>query len=73
MSAFAGVEIGELKQARDDGEQAWSLCENGNCAHSLTHVHLEAGSLDEGAAFINQVTPPSMNSHNSLAPSRYSG
>jgi len=51
--AFAGAEIGELKQARADGELAWSLSETGNCAHSLAHLHFEAGALDEGAAFIN--------------------
>lgn len=51
--SYAGAEIGELKQARADGERAWSLCETGNCAHSLAHVHFEDGALDEGAAFIN--------------------
>ena len=51
--SFAGAEIGELKQARDDGERAWALCETGNCAHSLAHLHFEAGALDEGATFIN--------------------
>ncbi|RLA34500.1 MAG: hypothetical protein DRR15_08950, partial [Gammaproteobacteria bacterium] len=51
--SYAGAEIGDLKQARDDGERAWSLRETGNCAHSLAHVHFEAGVLDEGAAFIN--------------------
>ena len=50
---FMAAEVGALKQARDDGERAWSFCENGNCAHTLTHVHFEAGALDEGAAFIN--------------------
>ena len=51
--SFVGAEVGELRQARDDGERAWSLCENGNCAHSLAHVHFEAGAVDEGVAFIN--------------------
>ena len=51
--SYAGAEIGELKQARADGERAWSLHESGNCAHSLVHVHFEDGALDEGAAFIN--------------------
>ena len=51
--SYAGAEIGDLKQARDDGERAWSLRETGNCAHSLAHVHFETGVLDEGAAFIN--------------------
>ncbi len=51
--SYAGAEIGELKQARTDGERAWALCESGNCAHSLAHVHFEDGALDEGAAFIN--------------------
>lgn len=51
--SYAGAEIGDLEQARADGERAWSLRETGNCAHSLVHVHFEAGVLDEGAAFIN--------------------
>jgi hypothetical protein len=51
--SYAGAEIGELDQARKNGERAWALRETGNCAHSLAHVHFEAGVLDEGAAFIN--------------------
>lgn len=50
---FMAAEVGELESARDDGERAWVLCENGNCAHTLTHVHFEAGAFDEGATFIN--------------------
>lgn len=51
--SYAGAEIGELEQARADGELAWSISETGNCAHSLAHLHFEAGALNEGAAFIN--------------------
>jgi hypothetical protein len=51
--SYAAAEIGELMQARADGERAWALSESGNCAHSLVHVHFEDGALDEGAAFIN--------------------
>ena len=51
--SFMEAESGDLRQARIDGERAWSLDENGNCAHSLAHVHFEAGALDEGATFIN--------------------
>lgn len=49
---FFGAEQGKLAQARIDCERAWSLSENGNCAHSLAHLHFEAGALDEGRAFI---------------------
>lgn len=50
---FFGAEQGQLEQARKDCERAWSISENGNCAHSLAHLHFEAGGLDEGRAFIN--------------------
>jgi hypothetical protein len=50
---FFRAEIGELTEAREDCERAWSISENGNCAHSLAHLHFEAGALDEGRAFIN--------------------
>ncbi len=43
----------DFSNSTNDGERAWSLCESGNCAHSLAHVHFEDGALDEGAAFIN--------------------
>lgn len=51
--AFLGAENGNLELALKEGDRAWSLSENGNCAHSLAHVHFEAGMLDEGSDFIN--------------------
>lgn len=50
---FFGAEQGQLAQARRDCERAWSICENGNCAHSMAHLHFEAGALDEGRTFID--------------------
>ena len=51
---FFGAEQGQLEQARKDCERAWSISENGNCAHSLAHLHFEEGALDEGRAFIKE-------------------
>ncbi|MBT8077692.1 MAG: hypothetical protein KJO31_03905 [Gammaproteobacteria bacterium] len=51
--AFVSAENGMLEQALQDGDLAWSISENGNCAHSLAHVHFEAGLLDEGSDFIH--------------------
>lgn len=50
---FFHAEVGALTEAREDCERAWSISENGNCAHSLAHLHFEAGALDEGRGFIN--------------------
>jgi len=50
---FFLAEIGELAEARSECERAWSISENGNCAHSLAHLHFEAGALDEGRHFLN--------------------
>lgn len=52
-SGFFAAEQGRLAQARKDCERAWSISENGNCAHSMVHMHFEAGALDEGRAFID--------------------
>lgn len=51
-SGFAKAELGDLQQAREDAERAWLLCESGNCAHSLAHVHFECGAWKEAATFI---------------------
>jgi len=51
---FSGAEQGQLAQARKDCERAWSISQNGNCAHSVAHMHFEAGVLDEGRDFINE-------------------
>jgi hypothetical protein len=50
---FFCAEQGQLAQARKDCERAWSINKNGNCAHSIAHLHFEAGAIDEGRAFIN--------------------
>lgn len=50
---FFGAEQGQLVQSRKDCERAWSISENGNSAHSMAHLHFEAGALEEGRSFIN--------------------
>lgn len=50
---FFLAETGNLTEARKECERAWSIDENGNCAHSLVHLHFEVGALDEGRRFIN--------------------
>jgi len=50
---FFGAETGDFEQGRRDCERAWTLSENGNCAHSLAHLHFEIGGIDEGTQFIN--------------------
>lgn len=51
---FFAAESGELAQSRTLCERAWSIKENGNCAHSLAHLHFEACAIDEGRAFIDE-------------------
>jgi len=51
--AFMAAETRQLQQARDQAERAWALCESGNCAHTLAHVHFEEGAFAEAAAFID--------------------
>jgi len=53
-SGFSAAETGAWEQSRIDCELAWSISENGNCAHSLTHLHFEICGVDEGKAFINE-------------------
>ncbi len=50
--AFMAAEVGELHQAHEDSERAWSLDENGNCAHTIVHVQCETDAADESVAFI---------------------
>ena len=54
---FFAAETGEFSQAREDCERAWSISPNGNCAHSLVHLHFEVSGLDEGKDFINEWLP----------------
>lgn len=54
--SFMAAEVGDLRAARRFGEHAWRLEENGNCAHSLAHVHFEESAVDEGVDFINKWT-----------------
>lgn len=54
--SFTAAEVGDVIAARKYGEHAWRLSENGNCAHSLAHVHFEEGAIDEGIDFIKEWT-----------------
>jgi len=56
-AGFFAAETGQFVQARQYCERAWSIDENGNCAHSLAHLHFELGALDEGKAFIDAWLP----------------
>jgi len=51
---FLAAEDGALTEARVACERAWSLNENGNCAHSVAHLHFEACANDEGRTFIKK-------------------
>ena len=50
--AFMQAEVGRLSAAETNAEQAWNLSANGNCAHTLSHLHFEQGALDSGLDFI---------------------
>lgn len=52
--SFMASEVGDLAAARKCAEHAWRLSENGNCAHSLTHLYFEENAVDEGMSFINK-------------------
>ena len=52
--SFLASEVGDLMGARKFAEHAWRLSENGNCAHSWTHLHFEERAIDEGMSFINE-------------------
>lgn len=49
---FFCAEQKQLDQGQAYCERAWSISENGNTAHSLAHLHFEAGALEEGRKFI---------------------
>ncbi len=56
-AGFFAAETGKFTQAREYCERAWSIDENGNCAHSLAHLHFEIGALEEGKTFIDAWLP----------------
>ncbi len=49
---FMRSDTGDTVSARRDAEKAWELMPNGNCAHALSHVHIEEGALEEARGFI---------------------
>jgi len=52
--SFIYAENGNIDNACLLGEEAWGLQENGNCAHTIAHVHYESGSYIQGRSFINE-------------------
>jgi len=52
--SFIFVENGDISNACSLGEKAWSLRENGNCAHTIAHIHYESGAYIQGRSFINE-------------------
>lgn len=52
--SFFHAEQRQLEASRSCGERAWLISENGNTAHSLAHLHFEAGALEEGKSFISE-------------------
>ncbi|MBL4836955.1 MAG: hypothetical protein JKY34_05195, partial [Kordiimonadaceae bacterium] len=51
-SGFMLSEIRDLSAAEKAVTRAFTLKGNGNCAHALSHLHLEQGALDEGKDFL---------------------
>ena len=52
--SFIYAENGDIGNACSFGEEAWGLKENGNCAHTIAHVHYESGAYIQGRSFINE-------------------
>ena len=52
--AFILIENTHYKQAINKAESAWEIKKNGNCAHTLTHLHYETANYDQGRCFINK-------------------
>lgn len=50
---FFAAEAGDLDVSRAMCERAWSIDQNGNCAHSLAHCQFEMNASEEGRQFID--------------------
>ncbi len=50
--AFIYCENQQLKEACKHGERAWQLARNGNCAHTISHIHYDTDSYELGRSFI---------------------
>ena len=50
--AFIYCENQQLKEACKYGERAWDIARNGNCAHTISHIHYDTDSYDLGRSFI---------------------
>ena len=50
--AFSLAECGETDKAEDVALQAWEVSNNGNCAHTLSHVYKEQDNNKAGSDFL---------------------
>ena len=50
--AFIYCENQQLKKACKYGERAWDIARNGNCAHTISHIHYDTDSYELGRSFI---------------------
>ena len=50
--AFIYCENQQLKEACKYGERAWDIARNGNCAHTISHIHYDTDSYELGRSFI---------------------
>ena len=50
--AFIYCENQQLKEACKYGERAWQIARNGNCAHTISHIHYDTDSYELGRSFI---------------------
>ena len=46
--AFIYCENQQLKEACKYGERAWDIARNGNCAHTISHIHYDTDSYELG-------------------------
>ena len=52
--AFIFGENNDEKKSRYFGERSWELSANGNSAHTMSHIHYDFGSVEEGRDFIDK-------------------
>ena len=52
--AFIFGENNDEKKSRYFGERSWGLSANGNSAHTMSHIHYDFGSVEEGRDFIDK-------------------
>ncbi len=52
--SFILIENTRYSQAAGMAESAWNMKKNGNCAHTLAHLHYETANYDQGRNFIDE-------------------